>query len=163
MLKELLEVLDLLDRGWTTVLRAQAWDMERGEGVDVEFEVEEQGQGGNGTSTSELSLPAPVSLTERARLRSLLLAGTEGLEEWLEKLRDKKPANNANGTRSTNGVADGDAANGTQQQDAHQDLESMLELLDLEQAFDSLFERTLSEMGELGGGVLNAEGEVAMS
>ena len=68
------------------MLRAQAWDAETGEGVDVELDpstlaaVEEEGDGREG-------LAVPVSVTERARLRSLLLAGMEKIEEWLEGLR----------------------------------------------------------------------------
>ena len=46
--------------------------------------------------------------------------------------------------------------------DVNLDLESALERLGLDQIFERLFERTLSEMGELKGEMLKA-GEVVMS
>ena len=63
-----------------------------------------------------------MSQTDRARLRSIFVTGTSNLEEWLEK---------------------GLVVEGAD------DLESALEKLGLQQAFDELFERTLGEMGYL--------------
>ena len=168
------------------MLRAQAWDAETGEGVDVELDlstlaaVEGDGDGREG-------LAVPVSPIERARLRSLLLAGMEKIEEWLEGLRigagaAASSSANGNNTADTNmnGTMEREDAssvtdagpdveaggiNGTSNGDrnASLDLESALDRLGLEQAFERLFERTLSEMGELRGEVLNAGGEVVMS
>ena len=91
------------------MLRVQVWDAENGEGVDVELDpsplavVEEEGR-------EELAVPA--SLTERARLRSLHLAGMEKIEEWLEGLRigGSVPANSsANGNDTADANMNGTA------------------------------------------------------
>ena len=66
---------------------------------------------------------SPISQTDRTRLRSIIVSGTSALEEWLERL-DVVGA---------------------------EDLPSALERLGATQAFDDLFHRTLSEMGELEG------------
>ena len=97
-----------LDRGWLAVLRAQAWDADACIGVDTEL--------------PEGARASPVSQTERTRLRSLLLGGTDALEEWLERL-------------DTQG----------------EPFEVALERVGLEQAFDELFAGTLAEMGALAG------------
>jgi hypothetical protein len=68
---ELLDWLEDLDRGWYAVLRSQSWDSEGQTGVPVAPD--------SGPSSA-------ISSTERARLRSLLITGTEMLEEWLEDL-----------------------------------------------------------------------------
>ena len=61
--------------------------------------------------------------------------------------------------------AEADSISGASNRDrnASLDLESALDRLGLEQAFECLFDRTPSEMGELRGEVLNAGGEVVMS
>ncbi|OCH86184.1 hypothetical protein OBBRIDRAFT_738475 [Obba rivulosa] len=64
----------------------------------------------------------PMSQTERTRLRSMLITGTGMMEEWLEGL-------NMNG----------------------QSYELTLETLGLQQDFDELFSKTLTEMGTLHG------------
>ena len=150
------------------MLRVQVWDAENGEGVDVELDpsplavVEEEGR-------EELAVPA--SLTERARLRSLHLAGMEKIEEWLEGLRigGSVPASSsANGNDTAdanmNGTAkkedaspatdarpdvEADSVNGASNGDrnASPGQESALDRLGLEQAFERLFELTLGEMG----------------
>lgn len=162
----LLDTLDVFDRGWAAVLRGEAWNAERNEGVyvhkDVDANVDVNMEGNEGSSANGdgewdvdmRSLGTPVSLTERTRLRSLLVAGTERLEEWLESMREEETVPSTNDASHT----DSDTAS-----DKNTDLESAVERLGLEQAFNGLFERTLSEMGELGGEVLNVEGEVVMS
>ncbi|KAI5117403.1 hypothetical protein M0805_004625 [Coniferiporia weirii] len=142
-LPALLELLDELDRGWCTVLRAQAWDPARHEGVDpgnppchAHTSADEDAE--MGLTSGYADSPA-VSQTDRTRLRSLLVSGTTRLEEWLEGLRTE----------------DADASE-------LDDLASALERLGLRQAFDGLFERTLGEMGELGGAVISGAGEVEM-
>ncbi|KIK96675.1 hypothetical protein PAXRUDRAFT_825694 [Paxillus rubicundulus Ve08.2h10] len=75
-LQRLLDFLDDLDQAWVTVLKSQVWDPSAGEGVDLFVSVEMIEPGKPIRST-------PVSQTERTRLRSLLVTGTEGLEEWL--------------------------------------------------------------------------------
>ena len=73
----LLAYLTDLDRGWLAVLRAQAWDADASMAVDAELP--------DGASVSKMSQ------TERTRLRSLLLGGTDAIEEWMEKrgIRDQ--------------------------------------------------------------------------
>ena len=111
----LLAWLQDLDGGWLAVLRAQAWDADTNVGRDA---VLPDGAGA-----------APVSQTERTRLRSVLLAGAEGLEEWLERLD-----------------TDGEG------------FEVVLERVGLEQAFNELFAGTLAEMGSLGGMMNDPDG-----
>ncbi|KAH8114190.1 hypothetical protein DFH11DRAFT_254526 [Phellopilus nigrolimitatus] len=153
-LPALLATLDSLDRGWLAVLRVQAWDTERAEGVDIEIPADSHDVI-NGRpevdADADVSLSAlnaggapPVSQTDRARLRSLIVTGTARLEEWLESLR----------VESNSGASDAERDD---------DLASALERLGLQQAFDSVFERTLSEMGEFGGEILSTGGEIGIS
>ncbi|ETW85079.1 hypothetical protein HETIRDRAFT_311022 [Heterobasidion irregulare TC 32-1] len=74
-LPELLEWLDVLDRGWLAVLHSQAWDPVLSEGVDVIL-----------TPGAPIMRSSPVTQTERTRLRSLLVTGTGTMEEWMESL-----------------------------------------------------------------------------
>ncbi|THH21458.1 hypothetical protein EW146_g101 [Bondarzewia mesenterica] len=78
-LPQLLAWLDVLDKGWLAVLRAQAWDPVAHEGVDLDLDLPEDADAPPRRST-------PVNQTERARLHSLLVMGTGAMEEWLEKL-----------------------------------------------------------------------------
>ena len=120
VLSQLLDWLNDLDRGWLAVLRSQAWDTDTRSGVDVPT-LENSLQPPDGDTTT--SMPAsPMSQTERARLRSLLIAGTGRLEEWLMNLDT-----------------------------AGQDYTAVLETLGLQQGFDDLFEGTRAEMGSLHG------------
>lgn len=107
-LSTLLSWLNDLDRGWLAVLRSQAWDADAGVGVDAELQ--------------ENARVTPASQTERTRLRSLLLGGTDALEEWMERL-------------DTEGEG----------------FEIALERVGLEQSFNELFAGTLAEMGSLAG------------
>ncbi|KAI8974242.1 hypothetical protein BD414DRAFT_424490 [Trametes punicea] len=109
----LLAWLNDLDQAWLAVIRGQAWDPEECRGVDVELPAE-------GHCT-------PMSQTDRTRLRSLLISGTDSLEEWLEGLDT--------------------AGEGS--------FEMTLQRLGLEQAFNELFAGTLTEMGSLGGSEVN--------
>ncbi|KLO06100.1 hypothetical protein SCHPADRAFT_838502 [Schizopora paradoxa] len=118
----LLNWLDELDRGWLAVLRSQAWDPDERDGVDLEIPTFSTESNGNSPTSNTTSLSRTVSQTDRARLRSIFVTGTSNLEEWLEK---------------------GLVVEGAD------DLESALEKLGLQQAFDELFERTLGEMGYL--------------
>ena len=71
-LPELLEWLDVLDRGWLAVLHSQAWDPVLSEGIDVIL-----------TPGAPIMRSSPVTQTERTRLRSLLVTGTGTMEEWM--------------------------------------------------------------------------------
>ena len=66
----LLEWLDMLDRGWLSVLCRRAWDPVRGEGVELPEE-----------SLEKTLLPTQ---TDRTRVHSLLITGVRTLENWLE-------------------------------------------------------------------------------
>jgi len=112
-LQKLLDFLDDLDQAWVTVLKSQVWDPSSGAGVDLVVPVEMIEPGKPIRST-------PVSQTERTRLRSLLVSGTEGLEEWLSRL----------GTPG-------------------EDYQLVLARAGLMQGFDDLFTVTLAEMGSL--------------
>ncbi|KAF9239146.1 hypothetical protein BU15DRAFT_47046 [Melanogaster broomeanus] len=112
-LQQLLDFFDDLDQAWVTVLKSQVWDPSSGAGVDLVVPVEMIDPGRPIRST-------PVSQTERTRLRSLLVTGTAGLEEWLSGL-------------------------GT----AGEDYQLALERAGLMQGFDDLFTATLAEMGSL--------------
>ncbi|KAI6009552.1 hypothetical protein F5J12DRAFT_824189 [Pisolithus orientalis] len=114
--RQLLDFMDDLDQAWVAVLRSQIWDPTKGEGVDLIVPVDLM-QFGNTTIQS-----TPASQTERTRLRSLLLTGTAGLEEWLA----------------------GSTPNG-------EDYELQLEREGLLQEFNDLFANTLAEMGNFTG------------
>lgn len=111
-LLELLELLDKLDRGWLAVLRSQTWDVASRRGVDLILP----------SNTHLRSIP--ISQTDRTRLRSLLLLGTNKLEQWLEDVPAFSPEE-----------ATGEA--------------EALNVLEVRQRFDDLFYNTLSEIGEL--------------
>ncbi|KAL5528885.1 hypothetical protein ACEPAG_4859 [Sanghuangporus baumii] len=190
-LKDLLDWLDELDKGWHAVLCSQAWDPSAHDGVDVyvDFEpdsdhplsdkpdVDEHLKSGSDVpQTDEDYSPASLgrttsalSQTDRTRLRSLLLSGSSALEEWLEGIQ--APPSTA--PHRTNGPSSGIQSNGETPSDVEMDqesesnnpasdLETTLEHLGLQQAFDDLFSRTLTSMGELGGEVLNAGEELEM-
>ncbi|EJD06235.1 uncharacterized protein FOMMEDRAFT_166479 [Fomitiporia mediterranea MF3/22] len=167
-LRQLLTWLDELDKGWYTVLCAQAWDATAQEGVDVELDVDGSSSPTN-TQNSDLNSAglqsetqmedySPTSLgprdsvsqTDRTRLRSLLLAGIAALEEWLD---NTQPPSTAIATNDH--IFDEADSN-------RPDLEETLEHLGLQQSFDDLFSRTLSAMGELGGEVLSVGEELEM-
>ncbi|KAI0648444.1 hypothetical protein C8Q79DRAFT_906048 [Trametes meyenii] len=109
----LLAWLHDLDQAWLAVIHAQAWDPEESRGIDGELPL-----GARAT---------PMSQTERTRLRSLLISGTDGLEEWLEGLDTKGEGS----------------------------FEITLQRLGLEQSFNELFAGTLAEMGSLVGSEIN--------
>ncbi|KIK19519.1 hypothetical protein PISMIDRAFT_682979 [Pisolithus microcarpus 441] len=67
--------MDDLDQAWVAVLRSQVSVLDKGEGVDMIIPADLM------QSVTSIQF-APVSQTERTRLRSLLLTGTSGLEEW---------------------------------------------------------------------------------
>ncbi|KAF9650883.1 hypothetical protein BDM02DRAFT_3092285 [Thelephora ganbajun] len=69
----LLDWLQDLDKGWLAVLRSQGWDSAVRSGISVQLP--------NGTR------PPSLSQTECTRLKSMLVAGTEMLEEWVELLQ----------------------------------------------------------------------------
>ena len=68
LVREVLDLLDDLDKAWVVILRGQTWDSNTGKAVETLTES----NSGN------------LSQTERIRLRSLLVGGTSGLEEWLQ-------------------------------------------------------------------------------
>ena len=186
-LKELLSWLDELDKGWHTVLCSQAWDPNAHDGVDINIHVDvlgdlhphhetgmdDQSKSDSGTIQSDEDY-SPASLgnttsalsqTDRTRLRSLLVSGISALEEWLEGIQ--APPSTA--PHRTNGPGSGmqlDEEKELEQEldfgSQGDDLETTLEHLGLQQAFDDLFSRTLTSMGELGGEVLSAGEELEM-
>lgn len=130
VLPQLLDWLNDLDRGWVAVLRSQAWDADARRGVDVDVPGAPPGddlQPPDGEPATAAPT-SPMSQTERTRLRSLLIAGTGRLEEWLVDV-------------------DG----------AGQDYAGVLATMGLQQGFDDLFAGTLAEMGSLNG-VMNVPG-----
>ncbi|KAL5533479.1 hypothetical protein ACEPAF_5255 [Sanghuangporus sanghuang] len=187
-LKELLDWLDELDKGWHAVLCSQAWDTGAHDGVDVyepdgdhllsnKSDVDEHLKPGSDLSqTDEDYSPASLgstssalSQTDRTRLRSLLLSGSSALEEWLEGIQapPSTAPHRASGSSSevqSNGetLSDVEMDQALEPDNPEDDLETTLEHLGLQQAFDDLFSRTLTSMGELGGEVLNAGEELEM-
>ncbi|TBU40245.1 hypothetical protein BD309DRAFT_967839 [Dichomitus squalens] len=111
----LLSWLADLDAGWLAVLRSQAWDPTSSTAVDARLP-----EGARASTPSQ---------TERTRLRSLLIGGTDALEEWLERL-------------DTSGAG----------------FEMVLEKVGMEQAFNELFAGTLAEMGSLTGALNDPRG-----
>ncbi|OAX36005.1 hypothetical protein K503DRAFT_772933 [Rhizopogon vinicolor AM-OR11-026] len=122
-LQSLLDFLDDLDQAWLAVLKSQVWDPTAGEGVDLIVPVDHIKPGEPPIKSS------PVSQTEKTRLRSLLVTGTAGLEEWLTAL-------------DTNG----------------EDYPLALQSAGLLQGFDDLFSGTLLEMGTYDGSVNDVAG-----
>ncbi|KAK7035947.1 hypothetical protein R3P38DRAFT_2909914 [Favolaschia claudopus] len=119
--------LDDLDQAWLMVLQTKVWDPENGP-IDLVLAAE---------AAAAATKSSPLTQTERTRLRSLLLGGTETLEEWLATV----------GTRPAL-----DSIREEDEEDAGPlyDVRDMLEGLGLENEFDQLFWRTLRELG-LGG------------
>ncbi|KAL6308639.1 hypothetical protein BKA93DRAFT_522637 [Sparassis latifolia] len=113
-LSQLLTWLDNLDHGWLAVLRCQTWDPDASQGVDIVLPAD------------TVLRSTPTSQTERARLRSMLIAGTDRMEEWLAQLDTEA-----------------------------EDFQLTLERLGLQQGFDDLFAGTLNEMGSLAGSTVN--------
>jgi hypothetical protein len=66
----LLQWLNMLDRGWLSVLCGHAWDPLRGEGVELPEELLEKA-------------PLPTQ-TDCTRVHSLLVTGISVLENWME-------------------------------------------------------------------------------
>ncbi|KDQ59806.1 hypothetical protein JAAARDRAFT_126581 [Jaapia argillacea MUCL 33604] len=116
-LAPLLQWMDELDRGWLAVIRGQGWNLEEHTGFDIPPlpNIPSPNAEINPNPTSPTST---MSQTERTRLRSLLITGTQTMEEWLSAL-------------DTDG----------------EDYTLGLERLGLQQGFDDLFFRTLSEIG----------------
>ncbi|KAL5490657.1 hypothetical protein ACEPAI_5491 [Sanghuangporus weigelae] len=190
-LKELLDWLDELDKGWHVVLCSQAWDTSARDGVDVYVDFEPDGDhllsnksdvdehlksGSDVSQTDEDYSPASLgstssalSQTDRTRLRSLLLSGSSALEEWLEGIQapPSTAPHRANGSSfgvqsNRESLSDVEMDQESESNNPEDDLETTLEHLGLQQAFDDLFSRTLTSMGELGGEVLSAGEELEM-
>jgi hypothetical protein len=66
----LLQWLDMLDRGWLSVLRGHAWDPIKGESVELPEELLKK-------------TPLPTQ-TDCTRVHSLLVTGIGALENWIE-------------------------------------------------------------------------------
>ncbi|PIL33046.1 hypothetical protein GSI_04495 [Ganoderma sinense ZZ0214-1] len=127
----LLSWLADLDAAWLAVLRAQAWDPARERAVDALPDLPE-GEGARASRPSQ---------TERTRLRSLLIGGTDALEEWVEKVTvgmDVAGELEGAGAEVSLGHAQGRA--------------------EIEQAFNELFAGTLAEMGSLTGAMNDPRG-----
>ncbi|KAI9452667.1 hypothetical protein F5148DRAFT_1003185 [Russula earlei] len=79
----LLEWLDILDRGWLTVLSRSVWDPARGEGLEV--------------PEKSLDKCPPPTQTDNTRIHSLLITGISALDNWMkengvdeDKIRDMR-------------------------------------------------------------------------
>jgi hypothetical protein len=92
-------------------------------------------------SDSQLSLPPSISQTDRTRLRSLLITGTQKLEDWLP------PIMYTSDDMDFDVVASKDQAP-TQAQASTRDLEEMMDAINVRDLFNDIFWRTLTEMGE---------------
>jgi len=71
----LLDWLQDLDGGWLAVLRSQGWDPVARSGIMVQL--------------PDGAHAGPLSQTELTRLKSVLVAATEMLEEWVELLQTR--------------------------------------------------------------------------
>ena len=69
-LAPLLQWLEMLDRGWLSVLCRHAWDPVRGEGVELPEDL--------------LEKTTLLTQTDCTRLHSLLVTGISALENWME-------------------------------------------------------------------------------
>jgi hypothetical protein len=69
-LAPLLKWLDLLDRGWLSVLCKQAWDPVTGDSVELPQHL--------------LEITSPPTPTDCTRVYSLLITGESALEGWME-------------------------------------------------------------------------------
>ncbi|KAH9915238.1 uncharacterized protein BXZ73DRAFT_34734, partial [Epithele typhae] len=86
-LPALLAWLRDLDAGWLATLRADAWDSNASAARPARISSPPPPDAGGEDALDERRREARVtrpSQTERTRLRSALLAGTDALEEWLE-------------------------------------------------------------------------------
>jgi hypothetical protein len=179
----LLVFLDDLDKAWFAVLRNQVWDSDESIGKDVEelrAEVDAEPKskmdvvvnGDTSTSmdidlppsqrTSELypnqpasstSLIPSISQTDRTRLRSLLIAGTEILEEWLPPIIS---IDDSNLDVDSDPDADTDmqeiqttGREQTRTKPENLGMKELTDAMDERAMFNDLFWRTLTEMGEL--------------
>ncbi|TFK35501.1 hypothetical protein BDQ12DRAFT_706667 [Crucibulum laeve] len=134
-LHELLDFLDDLDQAWLAVLQSQVWDPNEGTGVDLVID----------SNTMNAGLrSSPPSQTEVARLRSLLVGGEAALEEWLV---EEKAAASGKTMKGGFGLNDDEG-------DFGGDVSGMLEQMGLLDEFDELFSRTLDQIGNLGGYVV---------
>ena len=106
--------LDVLDRGWSAVLQRRRWDTANREGTGVAQES------------------LAVNMTERTRLKSLLLSGTESLAEWLERTRKAQLQEFAKAAED----------------EGNEELEG--ETVNME-AFEDVFSRTLEDLGQKSG------------
>ena len=120
-LPQLLESLDELDRGWLAVLLGQAWDPASHSGVDVSH-PRPSTDGADTPDAGNVGSAPSVSQTDHTRLRSILIGGTDRMEEWM---------------------ADIDTAD--------QNFQAALETMGLQMGFNDLFSRTLGQMGSLDG------------
>ena len=98
VLPELLDWMDDLDQAWMAVLQSQIWDPEHGEGVDLVVSADEALAGFKSTPTSQ---------TDRARLRSLIIAGLEALGEWSQATVPEDLAMQANFDNLFSRITDG--------------------------------------------------------
>ena len=128
----LLSWLTDLDAAWLAVLRAQAWDPSHSRGVDALL--------------PEGKRSSRPSQTERTRLRSMLIGGTDALEEWIEKVTVVDQAD-----LGGEGPAEVSLALALGQGQGRGRAE-------IEQAFNELFAGTLAEMGSLTGAMNDPRG-----
>ncbi|KAJ2913076.1 hypothetical protein MD484_g7343, partial [Candolleomyces efflorescens] len=134
-LRDILDFLDDLDQAWLAVLEGQVWDPETAEGVSLQVGLQRITE--SSSPDGKLDGPAgnmdvdyktsPPSQTDVTRLRSLLMTGESGLEEWL--LNEKVAQQGGQGD----------------------DLTGMLDRMGLLDEFDGIFTRTLDFLGGFGG------------
>jgi hypothetical protein len=100
----------------------------------------------NSTSIPQPSLPASISQTNRTRLRSLLITGTQKLEDWLPRIVYAV---------SDSGIdSDFDTEATHNREQTHllalrREVEETMDSVNERSSFNDIFWRTLTEMGEL--------------
>jgi hypothetical protein len=134
-LRDILDFLDDLDQAWLAVLEGQVWDPETAEGVSLQVGLQRitessspDGKPDGPPVNMDVDYKtSPPSQTDVTRLRSLLMTGESGLEEWL--LNEKVAQQGGQGD----------------------DLTAMLDRMGLLDEFDDIFTRTLDFLGGFGG------------
>jgi len=77
-LDDLVSFLNQLDKGWQAVLSSQRWDPVSHSGVSM-------------TGAGSGALSKPVNTTDKIRLRSIIMSGREGIDQWARKVVDVEP------------------------------------------------------------------------
>ncbi|PAV23429.1 hypothetical protein PNOK_0049700 [Pyrrhoderma noxium] len=186
ILRLLLAWLDDLDRGWSAVLRRQVWDPEQRKGYIIPIKSEN-----SDNSVTEISAVNQTERTRlRSLIVSGTAALEEWLDgirfssagsisrrgiptndsdekqmaDDSNKDNSSESESDSNQTLVTDSVGGSDAETETgPHASVTSDFESALAQMGLQQSFNELFSRTLSEMGEFSGEILSTGDEATMS